>query len=99
MEHTMNILHVARETAMSATALSAALTQELLSGHTLMMQCGASALHILNRARTEGATGFDFRAGYEAVRMADLSARLMHHHTTGVRLLHRLPAGAPAPSA
>ena len=76
---------------MSANLLSSSLAQELLSGHVLMMQCGASALRILDRVSTGGTAQFDLRAGDEAIRMAGLSARLMRCHTTGVQLLHRLP--------
>jgi hypothetical protein len=85
---------------MSNTASS--LAQELLSGHVLMMQCGASALCILDRIPSTDAAQFELRAGDEAIRMAGLSARLMRYHTTGVQLLHRLPpaarASAPVPS-
>jgi hypothetical protein len=78
---------------MSNTASS--LAQELLSGHVLMMQCGASALCILDRIPSTDAAQFDLRAGDEAIRMAGLSARLMRYHTTGVQLLRRLAPARP----
>jgi hypothetical protein len=74
------------------------LATELLSGHALMMQCGTSALRILDHAGSADMTQFDLRAGDEAIRMAGLSARLMRYHTTGVQLLHRLPPAARASS-
>jgi hypothetical protein len=67
------------------------LAQELATSHALMMQCGAAALHMLERAGAAGGAPFDMRAGDEAVRMAGLSARLMGHHGEGLRLLRRLP--------
>ena len=87
---------------MQNTTLSSTLALELASGHVLMMQCGASALRILDRLGSAGAAQLDVRAGDEAIRMAGLSARLMACHTTGVQLLHRLPPAArsasPAPA-
>jgi hypothetical protein len=67
------------------------LAQELATSHVLMMQCGAAALRMLDRAAATGIAPFDTRAGDEAVRMAGLSARLMSHHGEGLRLLRRLP--------
>jgi hypothetical protein len=76
------------------------LALELLAGHVLMMQCGAAAVRLLERAEPAGATApLDLRAGEEAMRMAGLSARLMQYHTEGVRLLRRLPPAARAGSA
>ncbi|MCI0429508.1 MAG: hypothetical protein L0210_03050, partial [Rhodospirillales bacterium] len=83
---------------MSNIALASPLARELLSGHVLMMQCGASAVRLLERARPDGAAQLDLRAGDEAVRMAGLSARLMRHHTAGVQLLRRLPPAVRAAS-
>jgi hypothetical protein len=81
---------------MQNTALSSTLAHELAFGHVLMMQCGATALRILDKVGPVGAAQLDVRAGDEAIRMADLSARLMGCHTTGVQLLHRLPPVACA---
>ncbi|MGE0119581.1 MAG: HGGxSTG domain-containing protein [Dongiaceae bacterium] len=72
------------------------LALELAAGHALMMQCGASAVRILDLAKPADAASFDLRAGEEATRMAGLSSRLMRHTIPGFRLLGRLPAEARA---
>jgi hypothetical protein len=87
-------VNICPEIPMSHAAASR-LARELLNCHALMMRCGASALALLDAA--DKAPGrLDLRSGYEARRLAGLSARLMGHQTEAVRLLRRLPPAARA---
>src|SRR5262245_45330918 len=87
------------------------LRQELRTGHSLMMQCAATAERLLGLHRPAGSAAPHLRAQQEAARMAGLFARLGDGFGRAVVLRARRPAaaledsarhaapGGPAPSA
>jgi hypothetical protein len=88
-----------------------AFMQELRTGHTLMMQCAATAERLLGYDQPAGSPAPHARAEEEAARMAGLFARLGEGYGRAALLQHRLSAAAldkavpssapasPAPSA
>src|SRR5262245_58199887 len=83
---------------METSMIQASLLQELRTGHTLMMQCAATAERLLGHDLPAGLPASHVRAQEEAARMAGLFARLGAGYEQVALLRARLPGAAPVPS-